>query len=328
MGQGRRRTRWVLACALLAGACEGDEGPQGPAGPTGPQGPAGATGASGASGATGAAGPAGAAGTAFAGRTIWGVDGANTLVSFGALTPGTRIRQVAITGLAAGDTVLGIDFRPANDTLYAASRTRLYTIDTGTGAATLASGGGYAPALTGATAGVGFNPQVDRLRLHGASGQNLRVNQTASPLAVLTDTALAFVPGDVAAGATPNVVATAYTLSVRPAPTATELFAIDAGRDALLFVVSPNGGTLRTVGALGLDTSNDAGFDIAGDTDVAYASLTPAAAAAGASRLYTINLRSGAATLVGAIGHPTPLRSIAVAPGTPPTPARARRAAR
>jgi hypothetical protein len=33
-----------------------------------------------------------------------------------------------------------------------------------------------------------------------------------------------------------------------------------------------------------------------------------------------VNLRSGAVTAVGQVGHPTPLRSIAVAPGAPPAP--------
>ncbi|HEX8430515.1 MAG TPA: DUF4394 domain-containing protein, partial [Longimicrobium sp.] len=74
-----------------------------------------------------------------------------------------------------------------------------------------------------------------------------------------------------------------------------------------------------TIGALGFDTSDDVGFDIAGDTDVAYATLTPAATSGGSSRLYTLNLRSGVATVVGQVGHPTPIRSIAVAPGAPPT---------
>ncbi len=128
------------------------------------------------------------------------------------------------------------------------------------------------------------------------------------------DTALAFVAGDANAGANPNVVGVAYTNSVRPAPTATELFVIDSNRDILAISDRPNGGTLRTIGSLGFDTSDDVGFDIAGDTDVAYATLTPAGAAAGPSRLYTVNLRLGNAVVVGPVGHATPLRSIAVAP--------------
>lgn len=316
-----RSLTYVALTLLLTvgGACtvdDGAPGPEGPTGPTGPQGPAGPT------GPQGPQGPAGPTGTSFSGRTIYGVDGANNLVTFGALTPGTRTSQTAITGLAAGETVVGIDFRPTDDVLYAVtSASRLYTVNLTTGAAT-AVGGGALTALTGSAFGVGFNPMVDRLRLHASSGQNLRVNQTVNPLATTTDVALSYIAGDPRAGMQPTIVATAYTLSVRPAPLATELFAIDASSDALVFVVSPNEGTLRTVGALGFDTSNDVGFDIAGDTDVGYATMTPAGTPAGPSRLYTINLRSGLATIVGQVGHPTPLRSIAVAPMAPPAPSR------
>jgi hypothetical protein len=166
---------------------------------------------------------------------------------------------------------------------------------------------------------VGFNPAADRLRIHSNTEQNLRINQTANPLVTFVDGPLAYAAGDVNAGQDPQITGTAYTLSVRPAPTATELFAIDAGRDALARLNAPNDGQLTTVGSLGFDTSEDVGFDIAGDTDIAYATLTPAGAASGPSRLYTVNLRSGQVTVVGQVGHPSPIRSIAVAPGAPPT---------
>jgi len=118
------------------------------------------------------------------------------LIAFGALTPGTRISQVAITGLAAGETIVGIDFRPANDTLYAVSSTsRRYTINVTTGAATATNGGALTVALNGTAFGVGFNPQVDRLRIHTNTEQNLRVNQTTTPPAVTVDTVLAYVAG-------------------------------------------------------------------------------------------------------------------------------------
>lgn len=301
----------MLAAVMLA-ACEGDMGPTGPAGPSGPTGPTGPTGTPGAPGAPGGS---------FAGRTLYAIDGSNTLLTFGALTPGTRLSSVTVTGLSAGETLVGIDFRPADDQLYGvSSASRLYTLNTTSGAATAVGGGTITPALAGTTFGVGFNPTADRLRIHTGADQNLRVNQTANPLVTFTDGPLAYAAGDVNAGQDPRIAGTAYTLSVRPAPTATELFAIDAGRDALVRLNAPNDGMITTVGALGFDTSDDVGFDIAGDTDFAYASLTPAGAATGPSRLYTVNLRSGSVTAVGQIGHPTPLRSIAVAPGAPPAP--------
>jgi hypothetical protein len=301
----------VLAAAVLLAACDGDRGPTGPTGPAG------------ADGAPGTPGSPGAPGSNFPGRTLYAIDGSNNLITFGALTPGTRTAQVAVTGLAAGETLVGIDFRPLDDQLYGvSSASRLYTINPGTGAATPVGGGAIVPALAGTSFGVGFNPAVDRLRIHTNAEQNLRVNQTANPLVTLNDGALAYAAGDVNAGQDPRITGTAYTLSVRPAPTTTELFAIDAGRDVLVRLNAPNDGMLTTVGALGFDTSDDVGFDIAGDTDFAYATLTPAGAAAGPSRLYTVNLRSGSVTAVGQVAHPSPLRGIAVAPGAPPAPNR------
>jgi hypothetical protein len=321
MMQGRRGTLWtaLVASAVVLSGCEGSTGPTGPEGPAGPAGP---TGPAGAPGAPGAPGTPGSPGNNFAGRTVYAIDGNNMLITFGALTPGTRLGAVAVNGLTAGETVVGIDFRPADDQLYAvSSASRLYTLNPGTGLATPVGGGTFTT-LSGTSFGVGFNPAADRLRIHTSSEQNLRINQTANPLVTFVDGALAYAAGDVNAGQEPRITGTAYTLSVRPAPTSTELFAIDAGRDVLARLNAPNDGQLTTVGSLGFDTSEDVGFDIAGDTDFAYATLTPAGAASGPSRLYTVNLRNGQVTAVGQVGHPSPLRSIAVAPGAPPAPSR------
>lgn len=327
MLQGKRGTLWTgLVAAAVLSACNGDRGPTGPQGPAGPQGPGGTPGTPGAPGTPGTPGTPGAPGTpgsSFAGRTLYGIDGNNTLITFGALTPGTRQSSVAVTGLSAGETLVGIDFRPQDDVLYAvSSASRLYTVNTTTGAATAVGGGTITPAVAGSTTGVGFNPMADRLRVHTSTEQNLRINQTANPLVTFTDAPLAYAAGDVNAGQDPAIAGTAYTLSVRPAPTSTELFVIDAGRDVLGRLNAPNDGQITTVGSLGFDTSEDVGFDIAGDTDFAYATLTPAGAAAGPSRLYTVNLRNGQVTAVGQVAHPTPLRSITVAPGAPPAPNR------
>src|SRR5262249_25335120 len=68
--------------------------------------------------------------------TIFGVTNANQLISFNSATPGTIISNVSITGLVAGDNIVGMDFRPATEQLYGFSQTgRLYIIDTTTGSA-------------------------------------------------------------------------------------------------------------------------------------------------------------------------------------------------
>ena len=74
---------------------------------------------------------------------------------------------------------------------------------------------------------------------------------------------------------------------------------------------SPNAGALTTVGALGIvPDAADIGFDIT-PAGLAYALVQ----IAGVPRLYTINLSTGAATLVGTLGPGTvALRGLAIAP--------------
>ena len=58
--------------------------------------------------------------TAYAQNAIiYGVTATNNLVSFSSTNPGTFLINRPITGLQEGETVLGIDFRPANGQLYA-----------------------------------------------------------------------------------------------------------------------------------------------------------------------------------------------------------------
>jgi hypothetical protein len=66
-------------------------------------------------------------------ETIYAVTSTNLLLTFDSATPGTAA-SVAITGLQAGENVVGIDLRPATGQLYAlGSTSRLYTINPGDG---------------------------------------------------------------------------------------------------------------------------------------------------------------------------------------------------
>jgi hypothetical protein len=243
------------------------------------------------------------------GRRIFGLDAGGSLVTFGSQNPDDT-RRVSISGLQAGETLVGLDFRPADGRLYAVgSSSRIYMVDTLSAAATVAGTAPFSPALAGGSFGFDFNPTVDRIRVHGSAGQNLRVHPVTGVVAAV-DTALTYVAGDGGAGATPRIVGTAYTNSVNGATT-TVLFGIDSNRDVLVLVGAPNGGRMTTVGALGVNTSDDVGFDIAGPdaTREAYVTLTEG----NRSRLYTINLATGATTEIGRVGG-SPLRGIAVAP--------------
>jgi Domain of unknown function (DUF4394)/PEP-CTERM motif len=245
-----------------------------------------------------------------------GLTTTNRLVTFDSATPGSIVASIAITGLQANETILGIDFRPANHVLYGLGSTnRLYSLDPTTGAATqIGSAGAFT--LSGTAFGFDFNPTVDRIRVVSNNGQNLRLNPNDGTLAA-TDTALAYAAGDVNASATPRIVGSAYTNNFAGATTTT-LFAIDANLDVLATQNPPNAGTMNTVGALGFNTSDLVGFDISPLTGVSFASLT--APAGGTSQLFTINLGNGAATLVGTVGLNVTLADISVAATPVPEP--------
>ena len=204
--------------------------------------------------------------------TIFGVTTENDLVSFDSSTPGSLITTVPIMGLRAGESIEGIDFRPANGVLYGlgavGSSGVVYQFDLITGVATLVVSGLM---LIGDEFGFDFNPVPDALRIVSNGEQNLRI---ANNLTVVN------VDGTLNPG-NPNVVGAAYTNNFAGA-TSTTLFVIDTGLspDGLLTQgspggtpVSPNTGTLFTVGPLGLDSGGRVGFDITSDNR-AFASLT------------------------------------------------------
>jgi hypothetical protein len=233
--------------------------------------------------------------------TLFGVNTSNQLVRFDSATPGTISAPLTITGLQTGENILGIDFRPVNGQLYGlGSTSRLYTINITTGAAT-AIGAAGAFTLSGTDFGFDFNPTVDRIRVVSNTGQNLRLNPNDGTLAA-TDTPLN--PG------APSVTAAAYTNNFAGATTTT-LYVIDTTTNSLYTQNPPNAGTLNLVGPLGVVATSANGFDIASN-GMAFAGLT----VGGTSRLYTINLTTGAATAVAAIGGGNMLRGLSVGFGS------------
>lgn len=232
---------------------------------------------------------------------VFGVTTANNLVRFNSSRPNTILGSSPITGLQGGENVVGIDFRPANGRLYAlGSNSRLYTINTSTGAATFVST--LSVPLNGTSFGVDFNPVPDRLRLTSDTKQNLRIN---------VDTGAVTVDGMLnAPGGTPpdpTIGASAYTNSFAGATTTT-LYNIDFFRDRLTIQNPPNDGTQTAVGQLGVDTTGDVSLDIAPGNNTALASLTVGSSSA----LYSVNLSTGSASSIGPIGGGVAIRGIAI----------------
>src|SRR5438128_7257188 len=220
--------------------------------------------------------------------------GDGMLITFSAEHPGDA-RTTTPKGVSG--QLIGLDRRPANGRLYGLTAAGdVYTIDPGTAAATLVSTLTL-PFNGGTRSGLDFNPRTDRLRLVGHDGQNLRVNVDNGATAV--DRTLAYAREDPHFGRQPLIAGTAYTNNVAGAQT-TEMFDLDSGLDLLVRQDPPNDGTLRTVGPLGVHVPSEAGIELATDGEGKNRGL-----AAFASTLYDVDLATGTATSLGAIGRPS-----------------------
>ncbi len=250
----------------------------------------------------------------------------NRLLRFDTATPGLPTGVAPIAGRINGEDLVGIDFRPSDNNLYALGEFgTIYTINPNTAFAAAAGTLVADPAdpsnpftgLQGSRFGFDFNPQADRLRITSDTGQNLRVN--ASTGLTITDTNLTYAGG---AGPAPLIVGVAYTNNLPGAPS-TVLYGIDSastGHRLVQFQFSPNAGEVAPVGSLGINNSSLVGFDInsalGGQGNEAFAALQREDL--GVSELYTINLTTGTATLVGTIGGGDLIDGLAVfipAPG-------------
>jgi Domain of unknown function (DUF4394) len=254
------------------------------------------------------------------------VTASNKLLKFNAGRPGKILASLPITGLQSGETLLGIDYRVSKDQLYAlGSSGRLYTLNEDTAAAT-AVGTPFVVKLEGAQFGFDFNPTVDRIRVISNTGQNLRLHPDTGAVVdanpaldgVQTDGKLAFAASDVNAGKAPSVVGAAYSYN-KADPKITTNFALDAATGTLVTqgsregatpAVSPNTGQLFTVGKLGMDFK-DAAFDVQALSDVAFAALN---GEGNASRWVTLDLKTGAAKLLGTIGGGERVVGVALEP--------------
>jgi hypothetical protein len=270
----------ALLTAALLGACGGDSGGDTTTGP-GPD-----------------HDPEPIPAPAMQGRVIFGLTCSNNLVQFGSGNPGTIARNVAISGMPTGAAMLGIDFR-SNGALYGVgSDSRVYTIDTLSGAASPV-GGAFSPAASGEHFGLAYNAADDRLRLVSVeANQNLGLDPSTGA-AASPEPDLAYVAGDPNGGGNPAISGAAYDA-------AGTLYALDATANALVRVASATG-ELTTVGTFGFNVYLCSGFDIDAD-GTAYATLSTDAG----SEVYTIDLANGATNYLGQL--PGAVHSIALAP--------------
>jgi hypothetical protein len=245
-------------------------------------------------------------------QRVFALTSGNELISFDRYQPRDILTRVTINGVASGETIVGIDFRPVDGLLYGVGSTsQLYQINTETGAVR-AIGSKFTPALEGNRFIFDFNPTVDRIRLMSDTGQNLRLNPETGATAA-TDGKLAYAATDANTGKAPKIVAGAYTNSF-VGTTSTGLFNLDADQDVLTRQDPPNNGTQNTVAKLSSPITEVVGFDIAsfGMRGLVAVQMNPNSP----SVLYTINLMTGQMVLQDMIGQNLQVRDIALPIGS------------
>lgn len=233
-----------------------------------------------------------------------GLVGDKTLVMFDTET-------LAVSGtmdVSGVDSLLGLDLRPANNTLVGVTPDMvIVSIDTATGAATTLSTMDTALPVGDMPVIVDFNPMADKLRFMSGT-TNHRVNVDTG--AVTVDGGLNWQEGDMHVGETPAIAAAAYINSYGKAES-TAMFDIDSTIVAVIQQVSPNDGTLGAIGKLGIEApAANYAFDIQTN-----AAMENTGWLVNGTTLYTVDLEKGAATKVGTIeGVDGMIRDITILP--------------
>ncbi|MFD0895906.1 DUF4394 domain-containing protein [Luteolibacter ambystomatis] len=258
----------------------------------------------------------------------------------------TPTAPVSITGITAGESVVGISVRPQNQLLYAlgvnsvADTASLYVVDPKTGFASLIGNPGQISFTTnGVTVvdfpdpavvkwGFDFNPAVDRIRVTAGS-LNFRVNpNNAAPVdgdnggAVTAGTN----PDGAINGGSTTVAGVAYTNDVPNNGGITTQYTIDDASNRLFIQNLPNSGTQTlgqniTLGGPALDIASSS-FSIApgvnapaSNTAVTTGSgFLASKVGGGTTKLFSLDLVTAQATLLGDTG--LSVRGIAVLPGS------------
>jgi Domain of unknown function (DUF4394) len=259
--------------------------------------------------------------------SVWAVTDAHELIRFAPDSPHSVLARVPLAGLAAGERLVGIDFRVARGVLYAlADSGQLYTVDTASGR--LSALGQPVPALRpteGLGLGFDFNPAADRIRVVDAAGRNWRMHpdtgavvdgDTTKP-GLQPDGTLRWREGDANGGRLPRLAGAAYTyhkkddkLTTNYAIELSGLLVMQGSAEGTQPVVSPNSGLLSTVGELGTGAIDDASFDIADVDNTALAALR----VRGRTQLHRVDLATGRARLIGPVADGGRLRGLAIEP--------------
>merc|ERR1712000_18515 len=206
------------------------------------------------------------------------VTASGDLITFKTDKP-NKIWSRSSIGLVEGDSIVNIDFRPADGKLYAiGSKSNAYTISSD-GVATQV-GDTFSPAIQGTAFGFDFNPSVtvDKARIVTDTDSNTVLTPGQGTVTV---TDVFYNAGDANEGADPNIVALGYSNSVPNADT-TQLYAIDSHLNTFNKLAN-SAGTLDTVSSLGVKVTDNVSLDISGASGVVYVAVGVAGSSSSSS---------------------------------------------
>lgn len=226
---------------------------------------------------------------------------------------------VNVSGLSSGESLIGIDLRPSNNTIYGISTANnVYTVDAYSGVATFVSA--LNTPIINASLGYGFdfNPAADfagatSLRLVSSAGNNYAVNVNTGVVGNLAG-----------ANIGSNFSAVAYTGSTTAgAPTATPtLYYVNGSTDTLNFnanVGAFNAPNIQEVGKLNANIATVNGFEIFADGSAFLAATV--GNGNGVTQLFDVDLVTGKASQIGQFS--SGIKGLAAAPSAVPVPAAA-----
>ena len=206
---------------------------------------------------------------------------------------------VNISGLSAGESLIGIDFRPSNNTIYGISTSNnVYTVNASSGAATFVTA--LSTSIINASLGYGidFNPVADfsgatSLRLVSSAGNNYAINATTGAVTVATSITGGNYSAVSYAGSTPS-----------DAPASTMLYYVDASDNTLNRNVAPgtfNVPNIQEVGKLNANIGSINGFEIFADGSAFLAATV--GDGNGQTGLFDVDLVTGKASQIGQFGR-------------------------
>jgi hypothetical protein len=200
----------------------------------------------------------------------------NNIFQFDSSTPGTLFNQHGVSFLQGGDILVGIDY--FGTTLYGVGQAGwLYTINPNTGAASTI--GHFTP---GGLSGIyyGVNADNGAMRIVSDASIDMLVNLSTGAL--------------ISSGPSTSTGLSGL------ASNGNGLFAVDSVANTL-GTLDPSTGTYSSIGGMLYDVSGKNGFDISQYSGVAYFASGVSSSGLDAN-LYTVDLSTGATSLVGTIG--------------------------